>query len=264
MAIFAGKNTSRQGWRFVRQAHFPCWAMSLQIRGDNTKHVGDQHVTRNAPYVSLTRPNIVYRVETLPGHAAYEEYWVCFNPRPDWMRLLRWPDELPGAYHFRLTDPSAEQHLRRRFDTLLELRYVNHPERDALLENALESILLSIQVYNPRYRQDRMTDDRVQAAIDYLREHYREDVTLARLERHLPLSMSRLAHLFSEQTGMGPMRYLERIRIEEAKALLLSTNAPVCTVAERVGFANPYHFSTRFRLHVGMSPRAFRQTPAAG
>ena len=54
------------------------------------------------------------------------------------------------------------------------------------------------------------------------------------------------------------MRHLESQRIEAAKALLLTSNDPVYAIAGKVGFENPFHFSSRFRRRVGMSPREFR------
>ena len=49
-----------------------------------------------------------------------------------------------------------------------------------------------------------------------------------------------------------------KIRIDEAKRLLLSTNLPVSEIAGMAGYDNISYFSTVFRKHVGMSPVDWR------
>ena len=75
-----------------------------------------------------------------------------------------------------------------------------------------------------------------------------------RLKKLYPIN----PNIFKINVGMAPLHYLERQRIEAAKSLLLATNYTIYAIAEQVGFNNPYHFSTRFRRCVGISPRVFR------
>ncbi len=245
----AGISRSRAGFR--------CWTLSFQARGENIKTVGTRAVLRRPPYVALTRPATPYRVATTPRGREYLEYWVVFVPRPEWMRLLDWPEDPPGAVHVRLRPPAPTAAIRRAFEDLLAARHAVMPERDALAENALERILLLMQSLHAA-RAERVTDARVQRAVDWLNAHVREPLTLGALAARACVSPSRLSHLFVETVGLSPLRYRERCRIETAKALLLSTNDPVRAIADQVGYANPYHFSTRFRRRVGRSPRAFR------
>jgi len=258
MIIAAGISESRNGFQFTRKGGFPHWTLSYQIKGENRKTVGEHTVIRRAPYLALTRPNTTYHTITTPKHLRYLEYWVLFTPRPEWTRLLDWPEEQPGAFHLPLNTPGAGGMLRRAFDELLAFRRDMHPEKEGLAENALERILLLIQQYHSS-RKGRIIDDRVQRAMGFLSEKFSNNISLNDLAAHVHISPSRLAHLFTESAGMAPLHYLETQRIEAAKSLLLSTNDLIYTVADKVGFENPYHFSTRFRHIVGMSPRNFRE-----
>ena len=263
MIAAAGITAHRQPSEYVRQGGFPHWTLSYQVRGQNDKTVGDCTVRRRAPYCALTRPNTPYRVASAPGHPSYFEYWVIFTPRPGWERLLDWPEEQPGAVHLPLGVPGLAGRLRHEFEEILAFRRGVHPEREALAENALERILLLLQGLRAD-RKGRVVDERVLRAIEFLHRHLAEPVALDAVATHVSLSPSRLAHLFTAAVGMAPRRYLEAERLEAAKALLLSTNDPVKVIAARVGFANCYHFSTRFRRGTGMSPRAFREQGSRG
>lgn len=253
----AGISRSSRGFRYERPAGFRYWTLSCQVRGENLKTVNGRAVLRRPPYAALTRPDTRYRVETTPRGRRYLEYWVVFVPRPEWARLLDWPEEQPGAMHVRLTAPGTGTAIRRAFEELLATTRALLPEKEALAENALERILLLMQTLHAA-RAGRVTDPRVQRAVDWMNARFREPLTLAALAAPAHLSPSRLSHLFAGNVGMPPMRYLELRRIEAAQALLLSTNESVRAIAEQVGFSNPYHFSTRFRRRVGLAPRAFR------
>ena len=257
MIIGAGVSKSRHGFQYVRTAGFRFWTLSYQVRGRNDKTVGGQTITRCPPYIALTRPETVYQVATINPRAHYFEYWVVFEPQPDWARLLVWPEEQPGALHIRLTAPRAARALQNAFKDLFRYRVGIHPEKKALAENTLERILLLMQ--NLRQSSNGcVRDERVQHTMEYLSENFRKNIRLGDIAAHVHVSPFYLAHLFKKNTGMTLLHYLEMQRIEAAKSLLLSSNDAVYTIAEAVGFKNPYHFSTRFRHYVRLSPRGFR------
>lgn len=61
------------------------------------------------------------------------------------------------------------------------------------------------------------------------------------------------------QTGLRPVEYLTRLRLEEAVRLLNTTSLPIDTISSRCGFGDGNYFSKVFRSHMSLSPRAFRQ-----
>lgn len=64
--------------------------------------------------------------------------------------------------------------------------------------------------------------------------------------------------LFRQHLGLSPFRYLMRRKMEIAAEHLVQDDALVKEIAARVGFADPYHFSRRFKLAYGVSPAALR------
>ena len=72
------------------------------------------------------------------------------------------------------------------------------------------------------------------------------------------LSPSRFAHLFRDEVGMPPGRYLHRLRMQRARVLLERTFLSVRDVMRQVGFRDPSHFARDFRRYHGVAPSAVR------
>jgi transcriptional regulator GlxA family with amidase domain len=64
---------------------------------------------------------------------------------------------------------------------------------------------------------------------------------------------------FTRATGMSPLEYVHRLRIEEAKQMLETGDAPVEAVAGEVGYQDASFFSRLFRRRVGMTPAQYRR-----
>jgi AraC family L-rhamnose operon transcriptional activator RhaR len=82
--------------------------------------------------------------------------------------------------------------------------------------------------------------------------------TLGELADRLHLSPSYLLRLFKSSTGMPPMAYLARRRVETAAALLLHTDQPVTQIGRAVGWPDQNYFARRFRAHFGLSASSYR------
>lgn len=61
-------------------------------------------------------------------------------------------------------------------------------------------------------------------------------------------------------TGLTPLDYVNKIRIDRAKHLLVTTNDRLYEIGQHVGFNNEYYFSRRFRQEVGVSPGHYRRS----
>ncbi len=95
--------------------------------------------------------------------------------------------------------------------------------------------------------------------LGFLEEHYRDPLTLAEIARSASISEVTLYRLFLKGVGEAPIAYLNRIRVEHARALLLNTRLPMAEISARSGFADSNYFSRCFRKFTGCSPREFRQ-----
>jgi len=97
----------------------------------------------------------------------------------------------------------------------------------------------------------------VEQTIRFLRTHYRNPITVAQLARMANVPSWQYTSLFKERTGKKPLDYLTEVRVNRAKEWLTDTEYTLREIAERVGFADEYYFSRRFRHLTGFSPRQY-------
>jgi AraC-like DNA-binding protein len=106
---------------------------------------------------------------------------------------------------------------------------------------------------------DAATFSRLCRARDYLAGFYRERVTLQDVARQACFSPFHFNRLFTRTFGETPHEFQTRMRIEEAKKLLLADSHSVTDVCFEVGYESLGSFSMRFHSLAGVSPQAFRR-----
>jgi len=73
------------------------------------------------------------------------------------------------------------------------------------------------------------------------------------------LSYSRLEHLFKAETGMTPVSYLKKLRIEKARELLETTFLTNQQIIVKVGMYDESHFIKDFKKAYGLRPSQYRK-----
>jgi AraC-like DNA-binding protein len=92
-----------------------------------------------------------------------------------------------------------------------------------------------------------------------LREQADARFELGHLARQAHVSPQHLCRVFNRALGRGPMECVRLLRIEQAATLIERSDDPVRAIADRCGFASPYHFSRVFRHVYGVPPREYRK-----
>lgn len=103
------------------------------------------------------------------------------------------------------------------------------------------------------------TAEAIIRAKKYIQSHYHEPITLEDIAGAACLSQSHFCRLFKQETGFTPIEYLNSVRLENAKTLLLYSNYTLTEIADRVGFSSIHYFSRCFKKHEGISPLSYRQ-----
>jgi len=169
--------------------------------------------------------------------------------------------------HFRIRDASIRDiaALMRR-----ELRRAPHPAQDVLVESlTIELLAHLLRGYSIRPGQD----DRplpwaapaaLRRALAYVEDQPHARISLEELAGVAGLSRYHFSRLFRRYVGVGPARYVERSRLEQAKAMIALAHLPLTEIAHALGFADQSHFTRRFRHHFGCAPTAYARSHGRG
>lgn len=98
----------------------------------------------------------------------------------------------------------------------------------------------------------------IRKALRYIADHYSEHLTLERVAEEVQLSPSYFSTLFRQIVGTSFREYLCKIRVEESKRLLLSTDYSLADIAISMGFPDQSYFCKVFKQLVGITPGKFR------
>lgn len=92
----------------------------------------------------------------------------------------------------------------------------------------------------------------------WMDQNHAVSVTTAELAARAAMSPRNLHRRFTLATGLAPLAYLHRLRVETAKRLLETSNLSVEQITDRVGYQDPRAFSRLFRKHSGLGPASYR------
>lgn len=225
------------------------------------------------------REGDVFVVNNLEGHAASSNpdnpsnyLFIYFDPMiieqvdPELLLpFVYWPKQFDNRISGRL--PVAQQ-IGGLFHDLWEEYQKKQRGYHGLMHSLiLEICALLLRHYDSRtslkdWNQALMSYYRLKPVLDYMKEHFRENITLESVASMLALSPSRARHLFAEKLGGGFKQYLLQLRINEAKRLLVSTELPIVEVMHSCGFQSHAPFYRAFKQIVGMPPQTYRERSA--
>jgi len=100
----------------------------------------------------------------------------------------------------------------------------------------------------------------VRRACDYIRENYQSDHTLVEISGRFGMSVSYFSVQIKKYTGYSFINYLNRVRIEKAKELLIQPHLKIYEVAGEVGYDTLQYFNRVFKQHVHMTPGEYRRS----
>jgi len=110
---------------------------------------------------------------------------------------------------------------------------------------------VATQIMNPKIR----------FVMDYIHEHYDQDLTLEELSHYVGLNNSYLSRLFKEQTGMVLIQYINQYRVNKSLDMLMNSTLKTYEIAEKVGFKSTDNFYIAFKKMVGYPPNEVRKNP---
>ncbi|MFP4166862.1 MAG: helix-turn-helix domain-containing protein [Opitutales bacterium] len=162
-------------------------------------------------------------------------------------RRHRWP----ASSRLRMLFPWAVEELERP-------HALSRANAKSLLR-LLMTELIRIMEEAPEGREKRKdSDGRVLCFLEELKERAAEEWSLDGMARACGMRRTHFSNLVHRETGVSPMTYLARVRVDRARDLLRDNRHSVTEVAMACGFGSSQYFANVFRRQTGMSPSEYR------
>ncbi|AOY77680.1 response regulator transcription factor [Clostridium formicaceticum] len=100
----------------------------------------------------------------------------------------------------------------------------------------------------------------IKEAIDYIENNYQKKISLKSLSEHLNLSKHYVCNLFKKETGENVSLYINKLRIEKAKQLIIDSNCKVKEIYDDLGFSDQQYFSKTFKKITGMTIMQYKDS----
>lgn len=224
---------------------------------------GKRHlVCNNQEYVLNTGDMIIFNphdphaCEGIDGRTLD---YRCINIQPEVMR--EYTREITGQdYLPNFTAPVLYQH--ELVSSLHDLHLMILEEqsdfgKEELLLLLLEQLLRDYADAESSVSSQDVTIE-VKCICEYIESHYMESISLGELAERSGMSKYHLVRLFTRQKGISPYRYLETIRINQAKRLLEQGTLPL-EVSAQTGFSDQSHFTNFFKKLIGLTPKQYHR-----
>jgi len=105
--------------------------------------------------------------------------------------------------------------------------------------------------------------DVVYKCIEFIKKNYDQKISLDDIALNVALSRSYLSKLFKDETGSSLFSYINHVRIEKSKQLLLDDRLSLVDIAGACGFEDQSYFTKVFKRETGISPKRFRDNPVS-
>ena len=144
--------------------------------------------------------------------------------------------------------------------------FLDEIDADIDLEKELDSVIspellaewlagkVSTICCNRQWNENIKHKQAIDFMVEYIHEHFAEDITLSDLAEKVFISRNYLSHIFKKAIGESFNNYLTKVRMEKAKRMILEGKYLIYEIAERVGYKNIPYFSTLFKKTTGFNP----------
>jgi AraC-like DNA-binding protein len=161
----------------------------------------------------------------------------------------------------------------RQFDELLEesirkgphyYHWINATFYCTLIRIIREKLYAGLVDHQPQNQFDLLIPESynsisIQEVLQYIREHYARPIGLDRLARLAAINKTKLISIFKELLGTTPLQYINQMRLQKAKELLVNTDISISEISRLAGFQSIQYFSRYFQSRENVSPKEYRR-----
>lgn len=129
-------------------------------------------------------------------------------------------------------------------------------DKQKLIANGAFFLLKKPVLPSPRTSKPQQHMEQIRRFID---EQYYKSITMEEIAARFYLNKNYIRTIFARQLGISPKQYLQKVRMERAGYLLVTTEETVKLIANSVGYEDPLLFTKMFKRYYGCSPTRYRK-----
>lgn len=232
--------------------------------GTGSRFIGDHIGNIRAPELVFVGPNVPHYWSGLEQSRGYsiQVDFESHEARHVFPELRQLDDLLEVARRGMLFDQSLASQVGERMQLMEESKGLSR--LTLLLElfcelHALDSSRYRLLCEKPfTLRDENPHSQAISKAIRLVVEHYHEDLTIEDLCDAVNISRATLCRHFKQYTGHTPVGFLNGVRIDHARRMLVEESWPISEIAVRCGFNNLSHFNRLFLRQTGATPSQYR------
>lgn len=156
---------------------------------------------------------------------------------------------------------SHTQKIKVFFHQLLDLSRQELLHTNQMIDYALSLIVLEIsqEFTDSYYNKNQAFSPVVIQVMDWMKANYYTTISVREVAKEVGYNTDYLSYLFKKNTGVTFISYLNKIRIENSKSLLLHYNITIKEVAYSCGFEDEKYFMKSFKKLEGMTPSEYKK-----
>lgn len=216
--------------------------------------------TKNALADATVLPPVVWFERAAPQEAL-RQYLACMAaalPQPKLAFLRVFADFTAGNLLLTAPLPSASAMTEAAFSA-----QANVTDFDSFCQETAK-LFASWLPALPGGEEETEQQGKIERAVQYIRQCYREDISLDLVAGHVGLHPSYFSYLFKKKTGDSFLRYLHSLRLQEACRLMLERpGLSLESVGAMAGYRTATYFYKAFRQRFGTSPREWSAAQAS-
>jgi AraC family transcriptional regulator len=181
------------------------------------------------------------------------------------VKFLRASDQNSSKVHFKFPAPlrfssaSLSSLAELVADECVEPQSDDRHYGDSLGRVLYHNLIRHADAEQAGQRSRGLTPKQLRTVTEHMEQSSFSCVQVHDMARIVGISQSYFSRAFKSSTGMSPLRWLRKKRIERAQQILLETEQSLVDIALQTGFADQSHFTRTFRNIVGESPGAWRK-----
>ena len=222
------------------------YGMSLAIDGEIVYHHNGKDIVSDPGHLVILPMGGTYHFEcTKPGRFTLVNFYCTDSFRHS--DFLRIPIKNPDVF--------------LKHHKILEQMYsLNNPDNFANLMSVFYKMLSTVSGDSADAVANKGDIPAVlRPSLEYLKEHISDpELTNSAIAQNGGISEVYFTKLFRQSFGISPKQYIQQLRINKSKGLLVSENLAVSDISEACGYASLYHFCRAFKRKTGYTPGEYR------